>query len=226
MTAKTVLVTGAAGGVGQGVVRSLLAAGHAVAAVDRAAQDGAELPADRWCALQGDVLSPEFMSEAVSATTRRFGRLDGLIHLTGTYAYAPLADTDLALWERVLSVNLASAYVAARAVLDALRASHGVIVFVGAQAARTTPANQSAYNASKAGLLAFMETLAHELRPDGVRVNAIVPDIIDTPANRKNMPNSDFSRWLTPQQVADAFLYLLSDAALAVTGAAITLQRS
>jgi NAD(P)-dependent dehydrogenase (short-subunit alcohol dehydrogenase family) len=226
MAGKTIVVTGAGGGVGHGVVRHILAAGHTVAAVDRSAQDAGGLPVDRWCPFQGDILSAAFMDGVVAATAERFGHVDALLHLAGTYAYAPLAETDLQLWQRLLAVNLTSAYTAARATLGALRTSRGSMTFVGAQAARTAPANQSAYNASKAGVLTFMESLAHELRADGIRVNAIVPDIIDTPANRKNMPNSDFSRWLSAEQVADVSLYLLSDAASAVTGAAITLQRS
>ena len=232
MTGTAVLITGAGGAVGRGVVRALLAAGHSVAAVDRVQLDTdaviAEIPTDRdrLHAFTGDALAPDFMEHAVQGAESAFGRLDALVHLAGTYAYAPLADTDLELWHRLLNANLTSAYVAARACLPALRASRGSMVFVGAQAAVSAPANQAAYNASKAGLMTFARTLAQELRPEGIRVNSIVPDIIDTPANRKSMPRSDPARWLTVDQVADVLLYLLSERSSGVTGAAITLQRS
>lgn len=229
---KTVLITGAGGALGRGVVRAMLAADHAVVTVDRSQVDPAvfavEDPGarDRLLLLQGDALSPEFMNSAVHDAEARFGQLDALLHLAGTYAYSPLADTGPDLWQNLLNANFTSAYVAARACLPALEKTHGLMVFVGAQAALTAPAKQAAYNASKAGLMTFARSLSQELRTEGIRVNCIVPDIIDTPANRKSMPSSDTSRWLTVDQVADVLLYLLSDQASGVTGAAITLQRS
>jgi NAD(P)-dependent dehydrogenase (short-subunit alcohol dehydrogenase family) len=232
MAGSVVLISGAGGAVGRRVVKTVLAAGHGVVAVDRvrldtrASTDQIADAEDRLHVLEGDALAPDFMEHAASLAESRFGHLDALFHLAGTYAYAPLADTDLDLWQRVLDANFTSAFVAARAVLPALRTSRGVMVFVGAQAAISAPANQSAYNASKAGLMTFVRSLSQELRPDGIRVNCIVPYIIDTPANRKSMANSDTSRWLTIDQVADVLLYLVSSDAAAITGAAITLQRS
>jgi NAD(P)-dependent dehydrogenase (short-subunit alcohol dehydrogenase family) len=195
-------------------------------AVDRSALPDDLAASDRVYAMQGDALSPDFMELAVTEGVDRFGGLHGLFHLAGLYRYASLADTDLNLWQTVLSVNLTSAHVAARAALPALTESRGVMVFVGAQAGINAPGNQSAYVASKAGVIAMARSLAAELRPAGVRVNCIVPDIIDTPANRASLPKSDFSKWLQPRQVADVLLYLLSDAGSAITGAAINLQRT
>ena len=232
MRGKAVLITGAAGALGRGVVRAMLEAGHAVSSVDRVRADpgpiAAEIDgaAERLQTLEGDALSPESMENAVRRAEDEFGRIDALLHLAGTYAYAPLSDMDVDLWHRLLDANVTSAYVAARACLPALRGSHGSMVFVGAQAATAAPANQSGYNAGKAALMTFARSLSQELRPDGIRVNCIVPDIIDTPANRKSMPDSDTSRWLTVDQVADVLLYLLSEQASGVTGAAIALQRS
>lgn len=232
MTATSVLITGAAGALGQSVVRATLAAGHTVLAIDRAHlespafQEAIEGAGERVLALQGDALSPEFMEGAVQQAQERFGELGGLFHLAGGYRYAPLDRTDLDLWRHMLDVNVTSAYVAARACLPAVRRSRGSMVFVGAQAAISAPANQPAYNASKAALMTFARTLSQELRPDGVRVNCIVPDIMDTPANRKSMPGADTSKWLTLEQVADVLLYLLSADASAVTGATLALQRT
>jgi NAD(P)-dependent dehydrogenase (short-subunit alcohol dehydrogenase family) len=229
---KTVLVTGGTGALGQAVVQAVARRGHAASVVYRAPEEWTRLSdalqdvGERLLGLEGDALSPEFMEASVRTTVERFGSLDGLFHLVGGYAYAPLADTTPDLWQRMLNLNLSSAYVAARATLSALTASRGVMVFVGTQAALTTPANQSAYNAGKAGVMALAQTLAKELRPKGIRVNSIVPDIIDTPANRRSMPNANYDRWLTPEQIADVLLYLLSDEASGVTGATIALQRS
>jgi NAD(P)-dependent dehydrogenase (short-subunit alcohol dehydrogenase family) len=226
MAGKTVLINGAAGALGREVVQAVAGAGHNVLAVDRSPlpEDLARL--ERVQAVQGDALSPDVMAGAVRQATDRFGGLDGLFHLAGTYRYASLADTDLDLWQMLLNVNLTSAYVAAHAVLPALTGSGGVMVFVGAQAGISAPGNQSAYVAGKAGVIAMARSLAAELRPAGVRVNVIVPDIIDTPANRAALPKADPAKWLQPQQVADVLLYLLSDAASGITGAAINLQRS
>lgn len=230
--AKTVLVTGGTGGLGQVVVRALVQAEHHAVVVYRQSSHWAALlqglgeEANRVVGLQGDVLSPEFMEAAVRETVERFGRLDGLFHLVGGYASASLDDTSPEVWQRMMRLNLESAYVAARASLPALLQSRGTMVFVGAQAVSKASANQSAYNASKAGLLTLVRTLANELRPKGVRVNAVVPDTIDTAANRESMPQADFGRWLTPDQVAEVCLYLLSPASSAITGATILMQRS
>lgn len=227
----TVLITGGTGALGQPVVQAALQRGHATAVVYRDPNEWKNLEdavgvTDRLMGLQGDVLSPEFMAQAVQDAVDRFGCLDGLLHLVGGYAYVPLAEMGRDMWERMLSLNLTSAYVVAHAVLPALTASHGSMVFVGSQGAIEAAANQSAYNASKAGLVAFAKTLANELRPIGVRVNAVVPDIVDTPVNRRSMPNANHDRWLTPEQVASALLFLLSDESSGVSGAAITLQQT
>lgn len=226
MGEKTVLITGAAGALGADVVRAVIAAGQNVVAVDRSPLPEDLASSGQVQAAQGDALSADFMAGVAAAGAERFGGLDGLFHLAGMYRYAPLAETDLTLWQTVLSVNLTSAYVAAHAALPPLTASHGVMVFVGAQAGINAPGNQAAYVASKAGVIAMARSLAAELRPAGVRVNCILPDIIDTPANRTSMPKADTSRWLQPQQVADVLLYLLSEAASGITGATINLQRS
>lgn len=229
---KTVLVTGGTGALGSQVVRALLAAANRVAVVyvvptewERLLNDVGE---DRQSliGLQGDVLSPGFMESAVTGALERFGRLDGLLHLMGGYAYAPLMDTTPDVFRRMIGLNLESAVVAARAAAPALRESRGVIVFTGAQGAIDATPNQAAYNVSKAGVIALARTLARELKSDGIRVNAIAPDIIDTPANRRSMPRSDFSRWLTPQQVADVLVNLISDASSAVDGAVLNLTHA
>src|SRR5579875_934271 len=228
---KSILVTGGTGALGGAVVEAAIAAGHSIAVVyivpaEWEALRGRIGDTDQLLGLEGDVLSAEFMADAVRQTVERFGRLDALIHLVGGYRYAPLEETPPELWNRIINLNLTSAYTAAHAALPALSERGGSMTFVGAQAAITAPPGQVAYNAAKAGVLSLVQTLAHELRPKGIRVNSIVPDIIDTPANRASMPKSNPDRWLQPSQVADTLMYLVSDDASGVTGAAVTLQRT
>lgn len=229
---KSILVTGGTGALGNAVVRSLLHDGNQVSVVYLVDEEwerlrlGLDTDADRVLGLKGDVLDPAFMNSAVAAAVAKHGGLQGLLHLVGGYAYGPLADTTLEAWRRMIQLNLESAYVAARACLDAMKAEGGVMVFVAAQGALDASPNQSAYNASKAGVVALARTLARELRESGIRVNAIAPDIMDTPANRRSMPRSDPSGWLTPQQVAEVLSYLVSDAGSGVDGAVVNLSRS
>ena len=230
-TEKSILITGGTGALGGAVVEAAIVGGHSASVVYIVPAEWEKLRervgnTDRLLGLEGDVLSADFMANAVQEIIERFGRLDALVHLVGGYRYAPLDETPPDLWNRIINLNLTSAYTTAHAALPALSERGGSMAFVGAQAAITAPPGQVAYNASKAGVLSFMQSLAHELRPKGIRVNSIVPDIIDTPANRASMPKSNPDRWLQPSQVADALMYLVSDEASGVTGAAVTLQRA
>src|SRR5579875_1477141 len=214
---KSILITGGTGALGGTVVETAIRRGHSVAVVYIVAAEWEALQrqvgeTDRLLGLEGDVLSPDFMAGAVRQTVDRFGRLDALLHLVGAYRYTPFEEMSQDVWQRLLALNLTSAAITAQAVLPALETG-GSMVFVGAEAAFSAPGGQAAYNTAKAGVLTLAATLAHELRPRGIRVNSIVPDIIDTPANRASLPNSNPDRWLKPEQAADTLLYLISDAA-------------
>ena len=129
--------------------------------------------------------------------------------------------TDVATWATMFDINLRSAVNAVRAALPSLRDGGGTIVSIGAASAIKAGAGMGAYAASKAGIAKLTEALAEEEKDNGIRVNAVQPSIIDTPANRADMSDADFSRWVSPAQVASVITFLLSDGASGVTGACI-----
>lgn len=218
MQGKVILITGGFGALGRAVGQAALDAGAEVALVDRAPHaDG--LPAAAHPVGDADLSSPEAARHAVQAVVDRFGRLDALVNIAGGFAWQTLADGDFEGWSRLYAMNVLTAAATAKAALPALTASgRGAIVNVGANGAVKAAAGMGAYAASKAGVHKLTESLAQELKGK-VRVNAVLPSIIDTPANRADMPKADFTAWVTPQEVAEAILFLASDKASAVTGA-------
>ena len=149
------------------------------------------------------------------------GQLDGLVNIAGGFAWETVADGSVATWDRLYAMNVRTALIASRAQLPLLPASQGAIVTIGAAAATTAAAGMGAYAASKPGVARLTEALAEEVKAQGVRVNAILPSILDTPANRADMPDADFGNWVTPTQLAGVAAFLLSPAADAITGALI-----
>ncbi|MEO8006584.1 MAG: SDR family oxidoreductase, partial [Betaproteobacteria bacterium] len=145
------------------------------------------------------------------------------VNAVGGYAGgAPLWEADGNALERMLALNLRSGYLLARAVVPLMRKqAHGAIVNIVAKAAIDPPAGAAAYAASKAAALALLESLAADLKGSGVRVNSVLPSIIDTEANRKSMPKADFSKWPKPDDIARVILFLCSDDAKVIQGAAI-----
>ena len=159
----------------------------------------------------------------VEAVRGRHGRLDVLVNAVGGFAGGkPLWETDAAILDRMLKLNLRSGWALARAAVPAMLAQgRGAIVNVAAQAALAPPAGLGAYTASKAAAVALFASLAADLKGTGVRVNTILPSIIDTPANRKAMPDADFSKWPKPEEIARVVLFLCGDGAHVVHGAAV-----
>jgi NAD(P)-dependent dehydrogenase (short-subunit alcohol dehydrogenase family) len=151
------------------------------------------------------------------------GRLDAMVNTVGGYAGGTnLWETPTKTFDQMLTLNLRSGYMLSRAAVKAmLSQGSGAIVNVAAKAALDHPAGLGAYAASKAAAIAMIGSLAAELKGTGVRANSILPSIIDTEANRKAMPNADFSKWPKPQDLARVILFLCSDAASAIQGAAI-----
>lgn len=173
-----------------------------------------------------DLTDPGEVEALVRACVEREGRLDILANLAGGFVYAPIEETSPETWQRMLEMNATTCFLCCRAAAPAMRRQgRGRIINVSARpAVLRGAAGMSAYAASKAAVLKLTQSLAEELAPDGITVNAIVPSIIDTPANRAAMPDADRSRWLPPEEIARVIAFLASDDARTVTGAAVTLS--
>jgi len=158
---------------------------------------------------------------AIDATARHFGRIDVLINIAGGFTFETVADGDPASWQRMYSLNVLTALNASRAAIPYLVTSPaGRIVNIGAMGALQAGSGMGAYAASKSGVHRLTEALAAEWKGK-ITVNAVLPSTIDTAANRASMPKADFSKWVTPIELAEVILFLASDAASAVTGALI-----
>jgi NAD(P)-dependent dehydrogenase (short-subunit alcohol dehydrogenase family) len=214
----TVAVTGAAGALGRKVVEVLVGSGWTVVGIDLA-----EVAAGNVALALGgvDLTDEAAMTKAAERIEAERGPLDGLVNIAGGFSWETIADGDLATWDRLYAINVKTALVASRALLPLLRRPGGAIVNIGAAASTKAAMGMGAYAASKAGVSRLTEALAEELKDEGVRVNAVLPSIIDTPANRADMPDAEFDRWVTPEQLAAVIAFLLSPAASAVTGALV-----
>ena len=222
---KTVLVTGGTGGLGRAVSLALLQAGAKVIVSYRHQEEMDSLVKEAG-ALAAK-LSGQALDVTDEAAMREFidkqGAIDALVNAVGGYiAGATLWEMDAKVLDQMLSLNLKSGFVAARvAVPDMLKQGRGAIVNVAATAAMTHPAAAAAYAASKAAAVAMIDSLAADLKGTGVRANSIMPSIIDTPANRKAMPDADFTKWPKPEDIAQVVLFLCSDESKVIHGAAI-----
>lgn len=218
---KRIAVTGAAGSLGAAVVRAALDAGAMVAAIDHAVISHADAAALH--PFGGiDLSSPDITNDTFRRVGERLGGLDALVNVAGTFRWEKLEGGRLATWDLLFNVNLRTAVSSTLAALPLLLESKaGRIVNIGAAGALKAGTGMAAYAASKAGVLKLTEALAEELKDRNITVNAILPTTIDTPANRKDMPGADFTRWVKPGQIADVIVFLLSDRAQAVTGALI-----
>jgi NAD(P)-dependent dehydrogenase (short-subunit alcohol dehydrogenase family) len=216
-----ILVTGAAGVLGQAVIATLVARGEMVAAVDLAP---AVPPAGQRLSVGGTDLADATAGAALIAQltgTSGAGSLTGLVNVAGGFLWETVSEGGWASWERMYRINVQTAFEATRLALPALRASRGAIVNVSAAATARAGAGMGAYTAAKSAVSRLTEALAAEELANGVRVNAVMPSVIDTPANRRDMPDADHSRWVTPTEIAEVVAFLLSPAASGVTGALV-----
>jgi NAD(P)-dependent dehydrogenase (short-subunit alcohol dehydrogenase family) len=219
MRDKVVVVTGGFGVLGHAVAEAVLAAGAYVALPGRE-QKSKIAEQERLLVLGGvDLADFAAVRQAIDTVAVRFGKIDGLANVAGGFRWQTLGDGDLTGWTDQFAMNLLTAATATKVALPYLRASQGAIVNVASAPAKKAGAGMGAYAASKAGVLRLTESLAEEEKNAGVRVNAILPTIIDTPRNRADMPKADFSRWVKPEDIAKAILFLLSSDAKAITGA-------
>lgn len=231
---RVAVVTGGSGYLGRAVVRRLLAAGARVHVTWRDEDEVQSLrdylgrEAGRIGLHEVDLTREPEVQGALEEVLAADGRLDILCNIAGGFAGGPIEDTDAAGWEKLLAMNATTAYLACRAAARAMSARHyGRILNVGAAPALGRgAAGMSAYSAAKAAVLNLTWSLAKELAPHGITVNAIVPSTIDTPANRKAMPDADTATWLDPDEIAEVVGFLVSDAAGIVTGSAVNLERA
>lgn len=223
LTGKKIAVTGASGALGTAIVKGIRAAGGAVAAIDRhsAAEELRSLPGIEL--LGGfDLGKPEDAANAIREASTRLGALDGLVNVAGTFRWETVEAGSADTWDLLYRVNLSTAVNASRAAVPILANSGvGRIVNIGAAGALKASAGMGAYAASKAGVIKLTEALAEETKARNITVNAVLPSIIDTPANRADMPKAQFEHWVRTEQIADLVVFLLSDRASAITGAAI-----
>ena len=216
---KVVAVTGGLGVLGSALVESLRARDARVAVLDHA--PAAAVADEGHIVLGGvDIAEPAAAEAAFARVVEHFGRLDALVNVAGGFRWETLQDGSLDTWDLLYRINLRTCVSASRAALPHLLAAPAArIVNVGAIGALQGANGMGAYAASKAGVMRFTEALAEELKPRPITVNAVLPSIIDTPQNRKDMPDAHVSAWVAPADLAAVMLFLASEAAVAVTSA-------
>ena len=214
------IVAGGFGVLGRAVREALEAQGHKVAVIDLApVPEGHQGPAQGGV----DLIDETRVASAFAALVQQLGGLDGVVNVAGGFLWETVAQGSLDSWDRMYGMNLRTALISSRAALAHL-VKGGAIVNVGAAAATNVATGMAPYAASKAGVMALTESLAEELRGAGIRVNAVLPTIIDTPANRADMPDADTSAWVRPSAAAKVIAFLLSGDAACVTGVGVKLS--
>jgi NAD(P)-dependent dehydrogenase (short-subunit alcohol dehydrogenase family) len=217
-----IIVTGGRGVLGRAVVDTLTARGHAVAVMNRRLETSGDLSTVPLFPV--DLNDEAAVRAAYAAAAERIGPITGLVNAVGGFAWEPVLSGHAETWDDMYRVNLRTVVLSCRAALPFLLKQGGAIVNVGAARATNPDAGIAAYAASKAGVRALTESLADEVRSNGVRVNAVLPTIIDTPRNRQDMPHANPAAWVTPHAAAKVIAFLLSEEASPVTGASIPLS--
>ena len=216
---KVIIVTGAAGALGTAVVKRLAAGEAPVVAVDYA---DSMSPMGQAAFVGGiDLTDADAAKAAYDRIVAQHGAIGGLVNIAGGFVWETLADGDVASWDKMYAINVKTTLNSCRAALPHMAGTGGSIVNVGAAGAVKADAGMGAYGAAKSGVMRLTEALAAECKDGGPRVNAVLPSIIDTGINRKDMPDADFSAWVSPASLAEVIAFLLSDAAEAMTGALV-----
>ena len=228
-TDQVVMITGAAGTLGRATTHAFHDAGARVAVVDRKREIVKEVFADEipegdYCLyVAADLTEQASVAKAVEQVIERFGRIDVLCNIAGGfYSGTPLHETPLSRWQFMMNLNAGSVFLMSQAVVPHMLAqAEGKIVNVAARAGLKGAANMAAYTASKSAVIRLTESMAAELKSKNINVNCILPGTIDTAQNREDMPNASHDQWVAPEALADVFMFLASDAARAIHGAAI-----
>ncbi len=220
MDGKVVVVTGASGALGKVVAEVALARGARVAGVDHSP---AQIAATKNRIDIGgvDLTDATQAKKAIDTAASHFGGIHALINIAGGFAFEAIAEGDPRTWQHMYALNVLTALNASRSAIPYLSAAgSGRIVNIAAMGALQAGGGMGAYAASKAGVHRLTEALAAECK-GSITVNAVLPSTIDTSANRASMPKADFTKWVTPTELANVILFLASDAASAVTGALV-----
>jgi NAD(P)-dependent dehydrogenase (short-subunit alcohol dehydrogenase family) len=223
--ARSIIVTGGFGVLGHTVAEAFARQGDKVARVDFA--PGASIPLMGTLDIGGaDLTDAGATQAALDKVMAAHGGIDVLINVAGGFVWETLEGGSLDTWAKMQAINLMTNATTTKLALPALKAAEdGRIVNIGAGAAVKAAMGMGPYTASKAGVHRLTEALAEELAGTGVTVNAVLPSIIDTPANRKDMPDADFSQWVSAEAITDVIQFLASTAARGVTGALIPVTR-
>lgn len=228
-TSRVIIVTGGTGGLGQAVVRQLLERGAQVVVtytknneLDVLTAKLDETQRARLTPFHVDVTNQKAVNELVEHVINQLHRIDGLANLVGGFASSSVMEMSEDDWHAQLSLNLDSAFLMSKAVLSAMiKANYGRIVSVGSRSAIQASPKSAAYNVSKVGVMWLMETISNEVKQHNITANSVLPSTIDTPANRNAMPDSDYSKWVRPDEIAELICFLLSDSASGTSGAKI-----
>ena len=222
LSGKVLVITGGNGVLGQAAAATLSGYGARLALLDHAQTPSAAPPTGARHYGGIDLTQEDAARSVMERVVKDAGRLDGLINVAGAFHWEKLAGGTLDSWDSMYRINLRTAVASCQAALPfLLQSGHGRIVNVGAMGAIKAATGMGAYAASKAGVAKLTEALADELKDRGITVNAILPSTLDTPKNRADMPQADFTRWVTPVEAAEVIAFLVSDAARAITGALI-----
>ena len=221
MQNKVVLITGANGALGNFVTQTFLSSSATVIGTSRGITQN-DFQNDRFTAIPADIIHPAAATDLVQQVIQRFGRIDVLVHAMGAFAASAIHTADNDTWNNMRDVNLTAAFNIFRSVLPHMReAGRGRIVAVSSIAALQPAAGIGPYVAFKVALNTLVQTVALENRDRNITANAVLPGTMDTPANRKAMPNADPKTWINPQDVANLILSLVSDTTEQITGALI-----
>lgn len=221
---KNIVITGAFGTLGAAVEKAALMQGARVILMDKSsASTSAHPPCGEVLAMGNlDLSNPDAVEAAFAKAAVKVGTIDGVANIAGGFQWQSVASGTADAWDRMYAINVKTTLNACRAAIPYLqRSAQGRIVNIGATAALNASKGMGAYAASKAAVVKLTEALADELKDAGINVNAVLPSIIDTPQNRRDMPHADTAHWVHPDALAQAIIFLLSDASSAITGAAI-----
>lgn len=227
---KVAILTGATGGLGKVVAKALLDQGARVVSTYRGEEKLKELSdfvgnsRDMLLSIQTDVTDEDSVQALFQQVISKHGHVDILMNIVGAFKGGDIVNTKVSDWDFMMNVNLKSAFLCCRAALPHMvKENYGKILSVSSRTAveKRYRVKDAAYAVSKAGIIVLTETIAEEVKKYDINVNCIMPSTMDTPDNRRNFPDADFSKWVKPEQVAEVILFLVSDESKAISGASI-----